>query len=114
MDIEEIKRTYLLILEDFDKVPKDTKYQRRAAFNCLWDYFQELILDVGVHLCGLYRVSLTISHLKTRWNKVKISLSAVEDPNEWDDLINKVDKLRQRTTHSDKEKRKDPIIEELE
>jgi len=115
MSIEKIKKKYNDILIDFDKVPKDTIYQRRASFNILWDFFQKLILDVGVELCGLYRESMKISHLNTRWNKAKLPLSYIENPpDNLNNLVNRVHKLRGGIQHSKENQEFAPNSNELD
>lgn len=59
------------------------------------------MLEVGVALCGLDQNSLRISHLKTRWENVKSCLDYIEDPKEWNSLIDKINDIRQKVEHND-------------
>ena len=63
------------ILGVFDTINIKTDYNRRVAVKPLYDYFQILILEVTVNLCGFDRNSLRNQHLKTRWDMAKHALS---------------------------------------
>jgi len=91
------------ILHTFDSFDLDKEYQRRTSVKSIYDYFQILILEVGVHLCGLNRNSLKHCHLKTRWDMVKSCLELIEDLKRWDDLVHALHKIRSSTEHTDYE-----------
>ena len=89
------------LLELFDNLGLKDIYERRVAYKPLYEYFQKLILEIGVRLCGLNQNSLRIAHLKTRWENIKYCLGYIEDPRVWEDLINKVNNIRQKVEHND-------------
>lgn len=89
------------ILQTFDSFDLDKEYPRRTSVKSFWDYFQILILEVGVHFCGLNRNSLKHYHLKTRWDIVKSCLEQVEDTTRWDELVLALHKMRSSTEHTD-------------
>jgi len=91
------------ILGAFDTINLQTEYNRRVAVKPLYDYYQILILEVTVHLCGFDRNSLRIQHLKTRWDIAKNALSMVEDPRKWDQLVNQLHNARSSVEHTDYE-----------
>lgn len=89
------------ILDTFDSIDLDTEYKKRVAVKPLYDYFQILILEVAVHLCGLNRNSMRNYHLKTRWDMIKRCLRLTEDPESWDALIYGLQKMRSSIEHND-------------
>jgi len=92
---------YSKILNIFDDFKLDDILVRRYACKPLWDFFQKIILEVGVDLCDLDRNSLKISHLKTRWENIKYSLVYVEEPKIWDETINEMHNIRSKVEHND-------------
>jgi len=92
---------YSRFLQIFDSLKLNDTSGRRTAYKPLYEYFQKLVLEVGVTLCNLDQNSLKISHLKTRWENVKSCLSYIEDPKEWDALINEINNIRQKVEHND-------------
>jgi len=88
-------------LDIFDNFELDDILVRRYACKPLWDYFQKIILEVGVDLCDLHPNSLKISHLKTRWENIKYCLEYVGDPEIWDETINEMNKIRSKVEHDD-------------
>lgn len=89
------------IIHTFDAFDLDKEYKRRTSVKSLYDYFQILILEVGVHFCGLNRNSLKHCHLKTRWALVKSCLKIIEDPTRWNELVHALHKIRTNTEHTD-------------
>lgn len=89
------------ILDTFDSFDLGNEYQRRTAVKPLHDYFQILIIEVAVHLCGQSRNSLKNCHLKARWNMTKSCLGQVENPTRWDELIYALHNIRSSTEHTD-------------
>jgi len=89
------------ILDTFDSIDLDSEYKKRVAVKPLYDYFQILILEVAVHLCGLNRNSMRNYHLKTRWDMIKSCLRLIEDPKSWDALIYGLQKMRSSIEHND-------------
>jgi len=92
---------YSKILETFDNLKLENIHERRTACKPLYDYFKTLIFEVGVALCGLDQNSLRVSHLKTRWENIKNCLSYIDDPKNWEDVINEVNNIRQKVEHND-------------
>ena len=89
------------LLKVFDELKLTSIHERRMACKPLHDFFQILLKEVGVALLGLDKNSLSVYHLKTRWENIKIHLSYVEDPKAWDGLVNEMNNIRQRVEHDD-------------
>ena len=87
-------------LEIFDKLEKNSMHKRRTAVKPLYDYFQRILLEVGVKFCGI-KPELLKSHLERRWEIIKSYLSYIEEPTDWDSLINKICTLRHGVEHND-------------
>lgn len=91
------------VLTTFDSMNLENEHDRRVAVKPLYDYFQILILEVAVHLCGLNRNSMKNCHLKSRWDMIKSALLLIEDPTRWDELINRLQNTRSSVEHNDYE-----------
>ncbi len=103
---------YSKILNIFDDFKLDDILVRRYACKPLWDYFQKIILEVGVDFCDLDSNSLKISHLKTRWENIKYCLEYVDDPKIWDNTINEMHNIRSKVEHNDEYyPKKDRLLE---
>jgi len=92
---------YSRLLEVFDNQRLSDIYERRVAYKPLYEYFQKLILEIGVTLCGLNQNTLKTSHLKTRWENIKYCLEYTEDTKIWEDIVNEVNNIRQKVEHND-------------
>lgn len=92
---------YSKLLNIFDDFELDDNLVRRYAYKPLWDFYQKIILEVGVTLCDLDQNSLKISHLKTRWENIKYSLEYVKDPKIWNETINEMNTIRSKVEHND-------------
>lgn len=92
---------YSKLLEIFDHFELNDKSMRRIAYKPLHDYFQRLILEVGVKLCGLNQNSLKTCPLKSRWESIKYCLGYVEKPQIWESTINEMNNIRQKVEHND-------------
>lgn len=101
---------FLRHLSFFDSLPKNDVLSRRCACKPLYEYFMKLIFVVGKELLYLNKDSLKISHLLTRWKDVEVSLRSVDNPDEWDKLIKKINKIRSKVEHNDDY---DPQINDL-
>lgn len=88
-------------LEIFDTLKLNDVCERRTAYKPLYEFFQKLILEVGVELCELNRNSLKTFHLKSRWDTIKCCLSYIEDPEIWDGVIYEISNIRQKVEHND-------------
>jgi len=91
------------ILSTFDSLDLKTEFNRRVAVKPIYDFYQILIVEVSVHLCRFDRKSMQISHLKTRWDLLKVALSTIDDPKKWDQLINQIQNARTSVEHTDYE-----------
>ena len=89
------------ILHTFDSFDLDKEYQRRTSVKSLWDYFRILVLEIGVHFCGLNRNSLKHYHLKTRWDIVKSCLEQIGDATRWDESVHALHNMRSSIEHTD-------------
>ncbi len=98
VDLEEYLRS---ILESYDKTPKESADERRASAKFLWDYFMKLLLVVGTNHVGYDIESLKIAHLKTRWNQINRPLSTIDQIEKWNQLINKINCIREKIEHDD-------------
>ncbi len=86
----------------FDKLDLDDPYERRVAVKPLIDFYQLLILEVGVTSCHLLRDTMNNYSLNSRWNAVKHYLELIEkNPSEWDQTISSIQKIRGRNEHND-------------
>ena len=100
-------------LESFDSLDLDNEYVRRTAVKPLYDFYQVILLEVGVWV-GLNRSTLSNTFVKTRWDYVKPHLSMVtDDSDKWDQTINTLNNLRRRSEHQDYEIPKKNVLEEL-
>lgn len=88
-------------LRIFDSLKLSDITERRMACKPLYDFFQILVKEAGVGLLGLDKNSLSVYHLKTRWENIKIHLSFIEDPKPWDSLINGMHNIRSKVEHDD-------------
>jgi len=88
-------------LELFDELPKDDVVSRRTLCKPLFDYYMWLMFVIGTNLCSIDRRSLRVCHLKTRWENLKVCLKYVCEPDEWDETINKLNKIRSKVEHND-------------
>jgi hypothetical protein len=75
--------------------------ERRTVIKPLYDYFQRLLRDIAVRKCGLDENTIKNTHLKVRWANVKACLECIEDPTVWDELINRLQKIRSSVEHDD-------------
>lgn len=91
------------ILATFDLFDLEDEYVRRVVVKPLYDYFQSLILEVAEHLCSMNRNAMKIYHLKTRWDMIKSALWLVENPTQWDALINQLQNACSSVEHTDYE-----------
>lgn len=66
---EEKDRYYIDLLETFDGIGLKNTSERRMAFRPLYDYFQKLMLEVGVQKCGLNDNSFKPLPLGVRWGR---------------------------------------------
>lgn len=107
---EKENNEYTKILKTFDILKLDNIHKRRTAYKPLYDYFQRIVMKVGVALCNLDQNSLITSPLKARWKNIEYCLSYIEDPKIWDDLINEMYKIRNKVEHDDYY---DPKLERL-
>lgn len=93
---------YSSILEAFDSFELNDIYLRRAACIPLYDYFQNIVFDVGVEYCSVPSDTLIPCQLKTRWNIVARLLSHIQEPPEkWDNLVKEVANVRNCVAHND-------------
>lgn len=107
--IPNLMRKYL---DSYDDLPKEDSVTRRIASKPLYNYFQILLLEVGVRLCNCDRNRLSDFHLKTRWNEIKRVLSRDEtETNRWDNIIHLINGIREKVEHNDYY---DPSIKDLE
>ena len=97
----EKKDAYSELFKTFDELKLSSAHERRMAWKPLHDFFQLLLREVGVVLLGLDKNSLSVYHLKTRWENIRVHLSYVEDPKAWDGLVNEMNNIRQRVEHDD-------------
>lgn len=88
-------------LELFDELPKDDVVSRRTTLKPLFDYYMQLMFEIGTNLCGIDERSLSVGHLKTRWENLKVCLKYVCEPDEWDKTINELNKIRSKVEHND-------------
>jgi len=88
-------------LEIFDKLGKNSIHERRTAVKPLYDYFQKILLEIGVKLCGIKSELLKPLHLKRRWEIVKGCLSYIGEPRNWNSLISRICTFRDRVEHTD-------------
>ncbi|OGM10733.1 hypothetical protein A2Z22_00755 [Candidatus Woesebacteria bacterium RBG_16_34_12] len=98
------------LLEIFDKQELNDIHGRRTAYKPLYEYFQRLIAEVGVRLCSLNRDIFNNYQLNGRWDVIKGCLILIEDAKIWDDLIHKMNKIRNGVEHKDNY---DPELEML-
>lgn len=92
---------FLRLLEIFDKQEMGDIHGRRTAYKPLYEYFQRLVMEVGVSLCNLNRDSLKNYQINGRWNIIKDFLNYIEDANIWDELIRDLYKVRNGVEHND-------------
>jgi hypothetical protein len=85
----------------FDSLDLENKYVRRTAVKPLYDYYQVLVLEAAVRLCGLNKTALEREHLATRWIKIKTALEVVDNPKIWDKHISHVSNVRDGVEHND-------------
>ncbi|MFW9888234.1 MAG: hypothetical protein ACFFER_08635 [Candidatus Thorarchaeota archaeon] len=90
-----------LALETFDKVDLKSPYTRRIAVVPIYDFFQLVLLEVGVQLCGLPRELLADMHLNSRWRKLSPVLSMVCSIDEWNETIASLNRIRSKAAHND-------------
>jgi len=107
---EKASDRYSKILETFDSQKLESMYERRTACKPLYDYFQTLILEVGVKLCGLDQNTLKQTHLKARWAIVQYCLSYIDNTKDWEDMIREMSKIREKIEHNDEY---DPMADRL-
>lgn len=95
------KEPFNELLEFFDYSKKNNFYEKRIVSKSLYEYYQRVLLAVGLHLCSLNKESLRICHLKTLWNMIKPCLSYI-DPNlrKWEELIYNINGIRSRIEHN--------------
>jgi len=86
-----------------DEIELKNRAERRTVIKPLYDYFQILLRDVAVIKCGLDENTIKNTHLNARWLNVKGCLECIEDPKVWDELINRLRKIRDRVEHNDYE-----------
>jgi len=98
----EKKDDYSRLLEIFDDLELSDIHSRRLAYKPLYDFFNKLILEVGVGLCNLDENSLQTTHLQVRWKNIKYCLKFIEDPIIWDNTINTIHNIRSKVEHTDK------------
>lgn len=90
------------ILAFFDAQNLDDEYQRRMAFFSLYDFFQTLIIRIGISHCGLPESVLKVCPVKKRWEFVMNPLSeVVKIPSEWTPTIITMYKTRNRIIHNE-------------
>ncbi len=85
----------------FDSLDLENKYARRTAVKPLYDYYQVLVLEAAVRLCGLNKTAMEREHLATRWIKIKTALELVDNPKIWDEHINHMSNARDSVEHND-------------
>ncbi len=91
-----------LILAAFDNIDLDDKYLRRLAVKPLHDFFQILLLEVGVNHCHLLRDTLHNYPVSARWRDVQHCLELIgEDTDVWTQTINTLHKMRRKNEHND-------------
>jgi len=88
-------------LDAFDSIDMASEFKRRMAVKPLYDYFQILILEIAVQLCGQNQNSIRPCHLKTRWDMIKNCVKLIEDPTKWDELIYELYNIRSSVEHND-------------
>jgi len=87
-------------LNAFDSVDLDDENKRRMALKPLHDYFQILILEIGVRFCNLHRNTIAQMSLKAQWNSLKSCLVLIEDPARWDQIIYTLHNQRNTVEHN--------------
>jgi hypothetical protein len=100
-------------LETYDDLQKEDFVSRRTASKPLYDYFQRLLLEIGVRLCDYKRERFSNFHLKTRWTEIKKAVSQIDEKatNNWDNIIFLINNIREKVEHDDDY---DPPIKDLE
>ncbi len=89
------------LLKLFDRLEKTEIHSRRIAYKPLYEFFQRLLISVGIQFCDLNERSLKISSLKTIWDQISPSLFVADnDVRRWNDLINNLQNIRTGVEHN--------------
>ncbi len=95
MNLEEYMKA---TLDEFDRFDLNQAYTRRVAVKPLYDFFQKLVIEMGVKNCHLLKGTLNPMALSSRWNLLKDYL---KDTDRWDEIINRLQNMRNDTNHKD-------------
>jgi hypothetical protein len=90
------------LLSNYKKLSKKDMSERRMAVKPLYDFYQRLLLEVGVKYFHLPQDTLLNYGLQSRWSIVKKYLEVMKrKTNDWDKIVRDLQKIRRSNEHND-------------